>query len=344
MALGIMVPVLLMSLGIACSSSSDREKPGGIIPSDSDADTDSDADSDADSDGDSDADGDSGSNLPPNTWIEYDKYTPDPNNCGEVILAVFRDFKAEHPDFQRVNLGWGPLQGVVDEQLGSDDKPRFNSTWGVNQVVDSGCQETCPTGGDLDGANLVSTQGWEENWYNSAQNEEQYDIPVPMYDGSSSFSDWYNTVDDVNKEVRKWLTLEKQSDGSYVFDSNSFFPIGDEEGWGVESGQRDEDGESHNFLFTTEVHLEFTYAGGERFTFRGDDDLWIFVNDHLALDLGGMHWPFEGTIDFDKKAKTLEIEKGGTYKMDIFHAERHTEASNFRIETDINCFVVVEVE
>ncbi|MBN2527529.1 MAG: fibro-slime domain-containing protein [Deltaproteobacteria bacterium] len=261
-----------------------------------------------------------------------------------MILAVFRDFKSDHPDFERDNLGWGPLQGVVDEDLGKDKKPEMVDSWGDNQVVDKNCQEQCPNGGVLEDSEFETTNEWQNNWEVSNQDYSSYDPPPPMYDGRSAFSDWYSDDEKISKQVKKWLSLEEQDDGSYVFDSNAFFPIDEDEGWGAESGQTDANGDEHNFLFTTEVHLEFPYKGGEKFTFRGDDDLWIFVNNKLALDLGGLHWPFEGTIDFDKMANILGIKKGNTYDMDIYHAERHTEASNFRIETNIECFVNVIVE
>ena len=74
------------------------------------------------------------------------------------------------------------------------------------------------------------------------------------------------------------------------------------------------------------------------FTFRGDDDLWIFVNGKLALDEGGAHQALQGSIDFDAQAAALGISAGGQYQMDIFQAERQTTESNFRIETNIRCF------
>ena len=77
---------------------------------------------------------------------------------------------------------------------------------------------------------------------------------------------------------------------------------------------------------------------GQKFTFRGDDDLWIFVNSKLALDVGGQHQALQGTIDFDAQSAALGITAGGVYSMDIFHAERQTTDSNFRIETNISCF------
>ncbi|MBN2527631.1 MAG: fibro-slime domain-containing protein [Deltaproteobacteria bacterium] len=146
-----------------------------------------------------------------------------------------------------------------------------------------------------------------------------------MYDGADSFYDWYHDSDR-SRRVELALVLEKMDD-SYVFDDAYFFPLDGQ-------GFKDNDAYGHNYLFTTEVHLKFLYSGGEEFTFRGDDDLWIFVNGKLALDIGGMHWPFEGTIKFDE----LGLTRDESYEMDIFHAERHTSASNFRIQTNISCF------
>jgi fibro-slime domain-containing protein len=45
-----------------------------------------------------------------------------------------------------------------------------------------------------------------------------------------------------------------------------------------------------------------------------------------------------GVIDFDAQAATLGITAGNSYPMDIFHAERQTAESNFRIQTNIKCF------
>jgi fibro-slime domain-containing protein len=101
------------------------------------------------------------------------------------------------------------------------------------------------------------------------------------------------------------------------------------------------DGQQHNFFFTTEIHTKFEYKGGEVFTFIGDDDLWLFINDKLAIDLGGLHPAKTGTVNLDAKAAELGITKGQTYHMDIFHAERHTTDSNFRIETTIGCLIPV---
>ena len=153
--------------------------------------------------------------------------------------------------------------------------------------------------------------------------------------GPNEFAQWYHDTPGVNLTIPGTLALTEPTPGKFVYDSNAFFPIdglgfGNYAAWG------------HNFHFTTEILTSFTYKGGEIFSFRGDDDLWIFVNKQLALDLGGLHEPLDGTINFDAVAATLGLTVGNSYSLDIFHAERHTEGSNFRIETTIECFVPIE--
>jgi fibro-slime domain-containing protein len=91
------------------------------------------------------------------------------------------------------------------------------------------------------------------------------------------------------------------------------------------------DGRNHDFGFTSEVRYFFQYRGGETLTFSGDDDLWIFINRALALDLGGLHHRIEKSINIDQNAAGLGVTVGGLYEIALFHAERHSAASNFKL-------------
>jgi len=152
---------------------------------------------------------------------------------------------------------------------------------------------------------------------------------------AQSFAQWYVDTPGVNQPFQIELPLLEVSAGRYEYRTDKFYPI-DNMGWN--DHLRDFTGTPHNFLFTTEIHTTFTYRAGNTFTFRGDDDLWLFINGKLALDLGGLHPEVMGTVDLDAKAAELGITPGQKYSMDIFHAERHTDASNFKVETTIDCF------
>lgn len=135
------------------------------------------------------------------------------------------------------------------------------------------------------------------------------------------------------------LKLTKNSDGMFELDTGFFFPadtfrylddLNTVPNPRYDIGT-DGNGNEHNFYFTVEIDAQFQYVKGQRFYFRGDDDVWVFIDNRLVVDLGGVHNPMEGSVNLD----TLGLTVGNTYSFKMFFCERNMPGSSFRMFTSI---------
>lgn len=83
------------------------------------------------------------------------------------------------------------------------------------------------------------------------------------------------------------------------------------------------------------------------FNFSGDDDLWVYVDNKLVLDMGGAHKMATGSINFTQKTSSVssldtsygtktasvgDIEWGKAHTMTVFYMERGMVESNLKVE------------
>lgn len=111
-----------------------------------------------------------------------------------------------------------------------------------------------------------------------------------------------------------------------------------------------DDKKKHNFHFTVHTHSRFVYKAdaNQYFEFTGDDDVYVFLNGKLLIDLGGQHEALTGRFNLDDMAleaatdptKDYGLIDGKAVDFDFYYVERHCTASNFwskmsfKLETD----------
>lgn len=231
-----------------------------------------------------------------------------PEMCSDKLTLRVRDFSQSHPDFQwsghpNFSLITEVRTGIVAPDLAKQPDGSYKPVYVAGPDVSPDGPSYAP------------------------------------FTGAESFDTWYRDTPGVNFATNVELPLT--ADGkTLVYDSADFHPIDASFGFGDEGFYLD--GMPNNWHFTTEALVSFRYQGGEVFTFRGDDDIWVFINHKLAIDLGGLHGPEQGSVDLDQSAGELGLVLGEAYDLQVFHAERNYSGSNYRFETSDFCLLPAE--
>ncbi len=166
------------------------------------------------------------------------------------------------------------------------------------------------------------------------------------------------------------FTLVNAATGTYKYDQSGFWPL-DGRGFGTEWAAAyqktndtfpDPDTSKthlppgvwpHNFAFTMTMSRTFVKTPNDTFYFIGDDDIWLFLNNRLVMDLGGPHentatngqatvlidtcFKHTGALGALVPADTMVNYQ--TYNFDFFYAERHSSNSDIKITTNMLFYV-----
>ena len=133
------------------------------------------------------------------------------------------------------------------------------------------------------------------------QTKDKNGVITYSYDSGKDYAVYYNFEKNCFYESPEHIKNETTNDGTAPEDG--FYPL----------NKPGDPRKAVNMGFGTEFTFPFTLSKDGKingqditFNFTGDDDVWVFIDDYLVLDMGGAHRMASGTIDFAEKNVTVE--------------------------------------
>ncbi|MBR4783805.1 MAG: fibro-slime domain-containing protein [Fibrobacter sp.] len=187
------------------------------------------------------------------------------------------------------------------------------------------------TNGTNGDAGVVVINGVKMGPTPKARTKREAAAPVPLYDSVKAFDHYCNTAG--------W-SGGIDCGATHEFQEGSQPPVWN---WGIrEDWQKMNKGKKllRNQQYCFQTHASFTYNESQEFTFRGDDDIWVFINKKLAVDNGGAHLAAPGHVVLKDLNKSTAygpgfLEPGKDYPIDIFFCDRRRTMTNVIIKTNM---------